>query len=320
MPSRTPERSPHRLQVRDDLASPAALRLGSPSASRLNDAHTPRVSESLRGIPRSAVTGTFGSGSPYTNTNSSGGSAARPRNMARNHSTTAYPVSHPVNPAYSTYNASQMGSMSRSASRSRPALKDVLAAPPLGARRVEEDDEAEVVDRGADLIRKRQRERKEARRKKERERRKLEDGVTPDVSAPPTSQAGDSLSAQQARIPVGRSASRSRLQTERTGSESYFGSSWSSSITPQGPLSPRDEVRAPSTYASTVDEDDDDESRRAESFVEDVVHSVIEAEAALEQEEEEEDHDGEESGENEDEDEEGVTLKDRQDVSQLPAM
>ena len=208
--------------------------------------------------------------------------------------------------------------MSRSASRSRPALKDVLAVPPLGTRRVEEDDEAEVVDRGADLIRKRQRERKEARRKKERERRKAEDGATPDVSAPPTGQLGDSLSAQQARIPAGRSASRSRLQAERTGSEGYFGTSWSSSITPQGPLSPRDEVRPPSTYASTVDEDDDDvESRRAESFVEEVVHSVIEAEAAREEDEEEEDQDGVESGENEDEDEEGVTLKDRQDVSYL---
>lgn len=315
MSSRTPERSPNRLQVHDNLASPAGRRSGSPSVSRSSDAHTPRVSESLRGIPRSAVTGTFGSGSPYTNTNSSGGSAARPRNMARNHSTTAYPVSHPVNPAYSTYQTSQMGSMSRSASRSRPALKDVVT--PLVGRHVEEDDETEVVDRGADLIRKRQRERKEARKKKERERRKVEEGVTPDVSAPPTSQPGDSLSAQQARIPVGRSTSRSRLSSgthaERTGSESYFSSSWSSSITPQGPLSPRDEIRPPSTYASTVDEDDDDESRRAESFVEEIVHNVIEAETAQEGDEDEDDD--VESGENEDD--EGVTLKDRQDVGLL---
>lgn len=284
--------------------------------------NTPRVTESLRGIPRSAATATFSS--PHTNTASSGGtSATRPR-ATRNHSTTAYPVSHPVNPAYSTYQTSQTGSMSRSASRTRPALKDLVIPPGIGRQREdEEDDEAEVVDRGADLIRKRQRERKQARKKKERERerRKAGEGVTPDVSAPPSGIPGDSFGAQQGRMPIGRSTSRSRLPsgvaTDRTGSEGYFGSSWSSSVTPQGPMSPRDEFRPPSTYASTVDEDDDNESRQAESFVDEVVQNVVEAEAAQdhdEAEDEEEDEEDDDSGGNEDD--EGVTLKDRQDVGE----
>lgn len=211
--------------------------------------------------------------------------------------------------------------MSRSASRSRPALKDVVI-PPTIPRSIEdeEDDEAEVVDRGADLIRKRQRERKQARKKKERERRKAGDGVTPDVSAPPTGIPEESFGTQQSRLPIGRSASRSRLPsgvaTDRTISEGYFGSSWSSSVTPQGPLSPRDDFRPPSTYASTVDEDDDDESRRAESIMEEVVHNVVDAEAERETdngEGEDEDEEDNDSGGNEDD--EGVTLKDRQDVS-----
>lgn len=279
-----------------------------------------------------------GSGSPHTNTNSSGGSGARPRNI-RNHSSTAYPVTHPVNPAYSTYQTSQTGSMSRSASRARPNAKDAVGVPPLVTRKTEEeeDDEAEVVDRGADLIRKRQRERKQARKKKEKERRKAEEGggaggggeAMTDVSAPPTGiSGGESFATQQSRAQVERSTSRSRLpssttntaglRAERTGSESYFGSSWSSSITPQGPLSPRDDIRPPSTYASTVDEnDDDDEPRQTASVVDEVINNVVEQDAS--QGRRDDDDDGAEEDEDEDsgenEDDEGVTLKDRQDVS-----
>jgi hypothetical protein len=297
----TPERSPHRHRGRDGLASPAVT----------NTSHeqTPRVgaSTSMRGIPRNADAQALGS--------------PRPAYLARTQSSTAYPVSYPVNPSYSThgYQSSTMGSVSRSASRARMPVKDLLTVPST-VRQTEndEDDESEVVDRGADLIKRRQMERKQARKKKEKERRKAEGGatpaitpgITPDPSAPPTATGMEGGSSQQDRIAIGRSASRSRTASSahQDGNESYFSSSWSSSVTPHGPLSPRDGFGPASIYSSAADDDEEDEEEARNSIVNEVIHDVVEE---VENEDEDDDEDNGDNG-----DDEGVTLKDRQDVSQ----
>ena len=268
----------------------------------------------MRGIPRNPEA----LGSPHRYPDSGSSSAARP-GYGRNQTSTAYPVSYPVNPSHSGhgYQSSTMGTVSRSASRARLPLKDVVAPPKKGDN---EDDEEEVVDRGADLIKRRQKERKQARKKKEQERRKAEGGVTPAItpgitpgitpnpSAPPSGVPGESFGGQQDRMGIARSTSRSRVgsSAQPEGSESYFGSSWSSSITPHGPPSPRDELHPPSIYSSAADDDDEEEDDARASMVNEVIHDVVE------EAEDEEDEDDE--GDNE-EDDEGVTLKDRQDVS-----
>ena len=267
----------------------------------------------MRGIPRNSEA-REALGSPHRYLDSAGSSAARPA-YGRNQTATAYPVSYPVNPSHSGhgYTSSTMGTVSRSASRARMPFKDL--APPT-RQEGDEDDEAEVVDRGADLIKRRQKERKQARKKKEQERRKAEGGVTPAItpgltpnpSAPPSGVPGESFSGQQDRIAIARSASRSRVASSanQDGSESYFSTSWSSSVTPHGPPSPRDELHPPSIYSSAADEDDEDEEDARTSIVNEVIQDVVE-----EAEEEEEDEDEDDNGG----DDEGVTLKDRQDVS-----
>jgi Ca2+:H+ antiporter len=299
---RTPEPSPHRPPRGRD--SPAVHYTSG------ND-QTPRVGGSMRGIPRNSEA----LGSPHRYPDSGGSSVARP-GYGRTQTSTAYPVTYPVNPSHSGhgYQSSTMGTVSRSASRARMPLKDVVAPPKKGDN---EDDEEEVVDRGADLIKRRQRERKQARKKKEQERRKAEGGVTPAItpgitpnpSAPTSGVAGESFGGQQDRIAIARSASRSRVgsSANQDGSESYFSSSWSSSVTPHAPPSPRDELHPPSIYSSAADDDDDEEEDDARaSMVNEVIHDVVE-----EAEDDEEDEDEGDNGE----DGEGVTLKDRQDVS-----
>jgi hypothetical protein len=264
----------------------------------------------MRGIPRNSEA----LGSPHRYPDSGGSSVARP-GYGRTQTSTAHPVTYPVNPSHSGhgYQSSTMGTVSRSASRARMPLKDVVAPPKKGDN---EDDEEEVVDRGADLIKRRQRERKQARKKKEQERRKAEGGVTPAItpgitpnpSAPTSGVPGDSFGGQQDRIAIARSASRSRVgsSANQDGSESYFSSSWSSSVTPHAPPSPRDELHPPSIYSSAADDDDEDEDDARASMVNEVIHDVVE-----EAEDDEEDEDEGDNGE----DDEGVTLKDRQDVS-----
>ena len=175
------------------------------------------------------------------------------------------------------------GTMSRSTSRTRPP------AAPSG-----EDDEVE--DRGQALIRQRQKERKQLRKAKERERR----GRNDDTSGPPTG-GDESFSAQQPRMGPSRSASQIRLPSSsridrRQAGDGYF--SLSGSETP-GASSPRDERRAASVL-STDTEDEGTAQDRA-SVIEDLVQSVIE--------------DVTSEDEDEEKDDEGVTLKDRQDVS-----
>lgn len=255
----------------------------------------------MRGLPRN----NDALGSPHRHLESGG---SRP-GYGRTQTSTAYPVTYPVNPSHSSHGYSAMGTISRSASRARMPLPT-----PKPAR--DEDDEEEVVDRGADLIKRRQRERKQARKKKEQERRKAEGGVTPAItpgltpnpSAPPSGIPGEAFGGQQDRLNTERSGSRSRAASSVNpdGSESYFSSSWSSSVTPHGHPSPRDHPA--SIYSSTADDDEEDEEDARTSIINEVIHDVVE-----EAEEDEEDEDEEDNGG----DDEGVTLKDRQDVSTL---
>jgi Ca2+:H+ antiporter len=206
--------------------------------------------------------------------------------------------------------------MSRSASRSRPPLTAHNTGGVLAAKKEkkDEDDEVEVEDRGQALIRRRQKERKQIRRAKEKEReRREQDGSLPGSGVP--DEGGSTFGLQQSRS-LGRSSSTSRSRAPSTDrrNEGYFSShsqyagSLAGDETPregQGGLSPREEMAA-SVY-STAAEDEDEEGARDDrgSIVDEVVQEVVE-EAGDDDEEEE---DGSAEGD------EGLTLKDRQDVS-----
>jgi Ca2+:H+ antiporter len=187
-----------------------------------------------------------------------------------------------------------------------------------------EDDEVEVRDLGVELIRRRQEERR-ARKKKEqleRKRRLAVDGTTPEASAPTTGQPDDTFAAQQSRslgpitdrsVSRTRAASATRGPDSRAPSEGYFApfaGSVMGSDTPRDPmLSPKDELRAPSIHSSTAEDDEDAAHERA-SILDEVVQEVVEDELVAGGEDEDAE-DEETSGDGE----EGVTLKDRQDVS-----
>ncbi|WWD18141.1 calcium/proton exchanger [Kwoniella shandongensis] len=278
---------------------------------------TPRGSGGLagsqRGPPHTGFGSSFGSPNaffnPQTNNN---GSMPRPARQTRYNTSTAHPASHPVN-----FQSVPSGSMSRSASRARPPLISRDSAGILRARGEDDDD---LRDRGAELIKERQRERK-ARRKRhqlEQEQRRLageSDGITPESSAPPTGMPGDTFLSQQGRG-TARSVSRSRhasadrrrYASETGGYFPYHGTD--GSATPrEGGLSPREEFRAPSIYSSTADDDEDDATQ---SLVGEIVQDVVEEETGGDRdddEEDEEDEEGEGGG-----DDEGVTLRDRQDA------
>jgi Ca2+:H+ antiporter len=239
------------------------------------------------------------------------------------------------------------GSMSRSASRSRPPLSTqntgLGGVPKVVVKDIkpkEEDDEDEVEDRGQALIRRRQKERKQLRRAKERERERriVEDddgfGPSPEPSAPPTAGLEDNPHHAMGHYSqvrsVGRSASTTRSRTastdRRMGDVGYFSghervqSSQTGSVagdeTPRmegrGSNSPREEVgMAGSMYSSYTEEEEEgvrDREDRA-SIVGDVVQEVIDE---VEEDEEEQEDEEEDSAEGDDE---GLTLKDRQDVS-----
>lgn len=179
--------------------------------------------------------------------------------------------------------------MSRSASRVRPPLTshNSTGGMLLGTMRgkpTEEDDEVEVEDRGQALIRKRQKERKQLRKAKERERRS--------ETAPP-SQPDESFAQSRG---ISRSVSRTRVPSVTR--DGYFAAS--GTATPAG-QSPRDERRAPSIYSSVADEE---EIPDRASIIEEVIQDVVEDQDASEEE-------ADASAEGD----EGVTLKDRQDVS-----
>lgn len=263
---------------------------------------------------------------------SGGSSAHRPPRAARYNTATAFPVSHPVNPVNASHtiqSAGVSGSISRSASRARAPLHSIPAAALAGpagpamarALGIEDDDEAEIEDRGQALIRRRQKERKQLRRAKEKGREKrLGNGedATPDTSAPPSGLPDDTFGTQQARGAMGRSVSRARTPSanRQQPSDGYFHPYARSEAGYETPreegLSPMDELRPASVYSSTADEEEVAPQDGA-SLLDDVVAEVIvEQTAAGSGESDEEEEDAEESGEGD----EAVTLKDRQDVSE----
>ncbi|KAK8865678.1 calcium/proton exchanger [Kwoniella newhampshirensis] len=274
---------------------------------------TPRGSGGLSTNQRPQAHTGYGStlGSPNAFFNpqmSNSGSMPRPTRTTRYNTSTAHPASHPVN-----YQSVPSGSMSRSASRARPPL---ISRDSAGILRAANEEDDELRDRGAELIKERQRERKARRKKHEQEQRRLAaegEGVTPESSAPPSGMPGDTFLAQQGRA-TARSVSRSRnastdrrRYTSETGYFPYNGTD--GSATPRdGGLSPREELRAPSIYSSTADEDEDDATQ---SLVGEIVQDVVEEEIGGDL--------GDEEVENEEEegeggDDEGVTLRDRQDA------
>ena len=275
---------------------------------------TPRVGAggSVRGPgqpPQSAT----GSAIESPNLVPGGTGTSRPR-IGRGNTTTAHPVSHPIS-------GNVVGSMSRSASKARaPPPSAISLGMGIGPRdrSANPDDEDEDEDRGQALIRQRQQERKRARRAKEKERergRKLaEDGMATDTSAPPTGVPDESFSTQQARLMgqgPSRSASRARTPSatgdKRVTSEGYFGLG-SGGDTAGEVRSPVDERRPPSIYSTIGDEEEEEMPPDDRSVVDDVVQEVLNEETGPGSEEEDE---GDASGEGD----EGVTLKDRQDVS-----
>ncbi|KAL7423680.1 hypothetical protein Q5752_001262 [Cryptotrichosporon argae] len=228
------------------------------------------------------------------------------------------------------------GSMSRSTSRARPPI-------PLGRM----DDGAGVgavqLDRGEDLIRRRQAERRAA-KQRERDRRLAEEGGetddTPMSTAPPSGvPETPGLAAQQQRSAGGtvnsaisRAVSRSRVASARgpslerrpTGSVPLApGSvvSRSGSVSDlETPLSPRDEMFAARDFAAPSEASQEDDefaqmAERAPSVIEEVVREEMEdeQEAGSEGERDEAD-DGDEPDDDDDADDEGVTLRDRQDA------
>ncbi|WRT65915.1 calcium/proton exchanger [Kwoniella shivajii] len=275
---------------------------------------------SQRGPPNTAFGSSFGSpnttwGGPG---NSNAGSMPRPPRNPRFLSSGMYQPSS---------NNVRDGSMSRSASRARPTLQHRDSFGGNKAEKAKADDEVE--DRGAELIRQRQRERRQARLKKqhlELEKRLAAEAegatplATPDPSAPNTGISNETFLNQQNRGLAGRSVSRSRApSTDRRRYPSEAGyfprpSSIAGTETPRdGGLSPRDEflLRAPSVHSSLADEEDDSFiAAETASIVEEIVHDVVgeemDGDGISDDEEEEEE---EEEGDNE-----GVTVRDRQDA------
>ncbi|WVF70873.1 calcium/proton exchanger [Kwoniella sp. CBS 6097] len=268
-----------------------------------------------RGMPQSAYGTSFGSpNATWSNQgNSNAGSMPRPARVPRFLSSGVYqPPGGPIT-----------GSMSRSASRARPPLNQQNSG---GVKQVGKgDNEDEVEDRGAELIKQRQKERRLARLKKqhlELERRLTAEesgmtpAMTPNPSAPNTGIPDESFLAQQNRGSMGRSVSRSRAPSSdrrKIPSDGYFprpGSIAGSETPRDGGLSPRDELRAPSIMSSTADEDDAEAlAHERASILDEIVHDVVEEETGGDLTDDEHS-----DGDEEDGDDEGVTLRDRQDA------
>ncbi|WVQ97234.1 calcium/proton exchanger [Kwoniella sp. CBS 9459] len=302
----------------DEYYDSAAYRPRSAAPGMASLESTPRGGAqgvgSGRGMPQSAYGSSFGSpNATWSNQgNSNAGSMPRPARVPRFLSSGVYQAPGGPNP----------GSMSRSASRARPPLNHQISG---GARQTgKANDDEEVEDRGAELIKQRQKERRQARLKKqhlELERRlAAEEGITPaitpDPSAPNTGVPDESfLSQQQNRGSMGRSVSRSRAPSSdrrKMPSDGYFPrqGSFAGLETPRdGGLSPRDELRAPSVMSSTADEEETEAlANERASILDEIVHDVVEEETGAEM------TDEEQSDEEEDGDDEGVTLRDRQDA------
>ena len=83
-------------------------------------------------------------------------------------------------------------------------------------------------------------------------------------------------------------------------------------------LSPMDERGPPSVYSSATEDEAEEDIGKAASVVGDVVQDVVDHATVNGDEEEEEEEEEEEDGDVSGEGDEGVTLKDRQDVSRRP--
>ncbi|WWC68422.1 calcium/proton exchanger [Kwoniella pini CBS 10737] len=284
---------------------------------------TPRGGQgSQRGLPATAFGSSFGS--PNTTWgdrlgNSNAGSMPRPSRNPRFLSSGMYQA--------------PSASMSRSASRARPALPTRESVVNVDKDRKGNGEDEEVEDRGAELIKQRQRERRQARRKKahlelekrlaaEAEAEGLTPLPTPGLSAPTTGLPDESFhqQQQQQRGYTGtnsRSVSRSRAASSdrrRIPYEAgYFPRqpSLAGTETPRdGGLSPRDEfLRAPSVHSTQDEEDEGSVAADRASIVDEIVHDVVEEETGGEAMTDEEDEDDEGEG-----DDEAVTLRDRQDA------
>ena len=202
----------------------------------------------------------------------------RPPRLPRNNSTSGHPVSYPaaLNSSSHPYHDT-----SRSASRVRPAIAQNASSAQLEGL----GDDEPIIDRGEDLIKRRKAERKALRRAKSR----VNDDV-PEIPNP-----DDSFGFRSFGPSTGRSVSRSRMPSARKqiseGLTSYAGS-----VADNDTLGPRSAFRPPSINSAADEEEQQD-------LIDEVVAEVVEE---AEDEEEEED---------DDEDDEGMTLRDRQDVS-----
>ncbi|WVN85581.1 calcium/proton exchanger [Cryptococcus depauperatus CBS 7841] len=253
-----------------------------------------------KGMPHTAFVGSFGSPTAFFNQSNKESQSGSQR-IGRG--TKFAPSREPFQPI------NQAGSSSRSVSRARPALLHN----PSGAREMGNEDDEDLQDRGAELIKQRQRERR-AKKKKQQEyqqRRWAEEGISPETSNPPTGIPVDGFTAQQGGLQrtlgitsKARNASVSRRSTHEGG---YFPRSGnvSGAETPyDGALSPRDnQLHAPSLYSSAAEEDDDGDDRA--SLLGEIVNDVVEEETGgCNSDEDEEDEDADD----------GVTVRDRQDA------
>lgn len=203
--------------------------------------------------------------------------------------------------------------MSRSGSRARLPV-------PAMTKGDQEDDEVVVIDRGEDLIRRRLKERKRAKRERERrlaaEAEAAEDDEDVQASAPPsaTTAATDSSGPYftgSSTLPPQRSSATSPVRGHRAVSVSRARASSTArhqtAHTPSRSGSISSDVggadRPTSSLAAGGDEDEMEEDGDHEEDEE--------AEAAQQSDDDDDDEDG--SGG----DDEGVTVKDRQDVSSL---
>ncbi|ODO11891.1 calcium/proton exchanger [Cryptococcus amylolentus CBS 6273] len=266
---------------------------------------TPRGWSSARGRPQTALGSSFGSPTtlfnPAARDNNPPGGSNRLGRGSR------------FNSAREVSQNTGGGTGSRSASRARPPLFHHHSS---SRDRAEiQNGEEEDVDRGAELIKQRQKERRAKKKRQQQEvegRRLAEEGTTPETSNPPTGVPGQGFKAQQGtshRAPSSRV--REVSSTRRlAGDSDYFPypGSVSGTETPRdGRLSPRDDLRPASIYSSVADEDEDELDERA-SLVGDIVNDVIGEETG------DRECNSDEDDEEEIETDEGVTLRDRQDA------
>ncbi|WVQ71105.1 calcium/proton exchanger [Cryptococcus sp. DSM 104548] len=252
---------------------------------------TPRGWNSARGRPQTAFGSSFGSPTtlfnPAARESNPGGSNRLGRGSRFN---SAREVSQTT--------GGGGGTASRSVSRARPPLYHHHSSS-RDRSEIQNGDE-EDVDRGAELIKQRQKERRAKKKRQQQEvegRRLAEEGTTPETSNPPTGVPGQGFKAQQGmlhRAPSSRMREPSSTR-KLAGEGDYFPhpGSVSGTDTPRdGRLSPRDDLRPASIYSSVADEEEEELEERA-SLVGDIVNDVIGEETGDRSCDSEEDDEGE---------------------------